>query len=98
MTGDVQVHFGGPDHRQERFAVEVNFAEGEEGNGEKFRSGIQIQSSKRGWRAGGKADDEDRTSALQCLIKGFGLQSKNMEESEKGFNQGCEMSGFQLLL
>lgn len=93
-----KVHFRGTDHRQECFAVEVNFAEEEEGNGDQFRSGIQIQPSKRGWRAGGKADDEDRTSAMQCLLKGFGLQSENLEESGKGFNQVCEMSGFQLLL
>lgn len=35
---------------------------------------------------------------MQCLLKGFGLQSENLEETGKGFNQVCEMCGFQLLL
>lgn len=93
-----KVHFGGTGHSQARLTVEVNFAEEEEGNGDQFWSGIQSQPSKKGWKAGGKADDEDRTSAMQCLLKGFGLQSENLEESGKGFSQVCEMSEFQLLL
>lgn len=47
---------------------------------------------------GGKADDEDRASAIQCLLKGLAFSLRTLRSLERVLNQVCEMSGLQLLL
>ena len=35
---------------------------------------------------------------MQCLLEWFGLRSKNLEVSGKGFTQGCEISWVSFLM